>query len=63
MDFSRIFIFEPPDFLADFVAGFFSFLWVKVPRKILQAKYPAKSSKIYTVRVKIITGSLVTLEN
>ena len=36
MDFSRIFIFEPPDFFADFLAGFFSFLWEKVPRKILQ---------------------------
>ena len=36
-DFSRIFIFEPPDFFADFLAGFFSsFLWEKVPRKILQ---------------------------
>ena len=34
----RIFIFEPPDFFADFVAGFFSsFLWEKVPRKILSS--------------------------
>ena len=36
-DFSRIFIFEPPDFFADFLAGFFLLiLWEKVPRKILQ---------------------------
>ena len=36
-DFSRIFIFGPPDFFVDFVAGFFSsFSREKVPRKILQ---------------------------
>ena len=36
-DFSRIFIFQPPDFFADFVAGLFLLvLWEKVPRKILQ---------------------------
>ena len=36
-DFSRIFIFEPPDFFADFLAGFFLLIFVgKVPRKILQ---------------------------
>ena len=36
-DFSRIFIFGPPDFFADFLADFFSsLLWEKVPRKILQ---------------------------
>ena len=36
-DVSRIFIVEPLDFFADFVAGFFSsFLWEQVPRKILQ---------------------------
>ena len=36
-DFSRIFIFEPPDFFADFVAGFFLLIFVgKEPRKILQ---------------------------
>ena len=36
-DFSRIFIFEPPDFFADFLAGFFLLIFVgeKVPRKIL----------------------------
>ena len=36
-DFSRIFIFGPPDFFADFLAGFFLLIFVgKVPRKILQ---------------------------
>ena len=36
-DFSRIFIFEPPDFFADFLAGFFLLILVgKVFRKILQ---------------------------
>ena len=36
-DFSRIFIFEPPDFFADFVAGFcFSSSWGKSAEKILQ---------------------------
>ena len=37
-DYSRIFIFGPPDFSADFLAGFFSphFCGKKVPRKILQ---------------------------
>ena len=39
-DFSWIFIFEPPDFVADSVAGFFSsFLCEKVPRKILQENH------------------------
>ena len=28
MDFSRIFIFGPPDFFADFVAGFFLLIFV-----------------------------------
>ena len=33
-DFSRIFIFEPPDFFADFLAGFFLLIFVgKVPGK------------------------------
>ena len=38
MDFSQIFIFEPPDFFADFLAGFFLLIFVgeKVPRKILE---------------------------
>ena len=45
-DFSRIFIFEPPDFFADFVAGFFLLIFAgkkcpkkssrKIPGKILQ---------------------------
>ena len=36
-DFSRIFIFGPPDFFSDFLAGFFLLIFVgKVPRKILQ---------------------------
>ena len=35
--FSRIFIFGPPDFFADLIAGFFLLIFVgKVPRKILQ---------------------------
>ena len=46
-DFLWILIFGPPDFLADFFAGFFpSFLWGKVPRKSL-----AKSSKFYTTKI------------
>ena len=36
-DFSRIYIFGPPDFFADFVDGFFLLIFVgKVHRKILQ---------------------------
>ena len=36
-DFSRIFILEPPDFFADFLAGLFLLiLWEEVPRNILQ---------------------------
>ena len=48
-DFSRIFIFEPPDFFADLVAGFFLLIFVgksaqknppgKIPGKILQNLY------------------------
>ena len=48
-DFSRIFIFGPPDFFADFVAGFFLLIFVgkkcpekssrKIPGKILQNLY------------------------
>ena len=44
-DFLRIFIFEPPDFFADFLAGFFfffsSFLWEKCPEKSSR-KIPGK---------------------
>ena len=48
-DFSRIFIFRPPDFFADFVAGFFLLIFAgkkwpkkssrKIPGKILQKLY------------------------
>ena len=48
-DFSRIFIFGPPDFFADFLAGFFLLIFVgksaqknppgKSPQKILQYLY------------------------
>ena len=56
-DFSRIFIFEPSDFPRILSPDFLSsFLWEKVPRKILQeknppGKSPAKSSKIYTTKI------------
>ena len=49
MDFSRLFIFEPPDFFADFLVGFFLLIFVgkkcpeksskKIPGKILQNLY------------------------
>ena len=42
-DFSRIFIFGPPDFFTEVLAGFFLLVFVgKVPRKILQKKIPGK---------------------
>ena len=41
--FSRIFIFGPPDF---FTAFFSSFLWAKVPRKVLQENPPGKPRQI-----------------
>ena len=45
-------VFGRTDFFADFVAGFFSsFLWGKVPRKILQENPRQKSSKIYTTKI------------
>ena len=51
-DFSRIFIFEPPDFFADFLAGFFLLIFVgKSARKNPPGKSPAKSSKIYTTKI------------
>ena len=51
-DFSRIFIFEPPDFFADFLAGFFLLIFVgKSAQKNPPGKSPAKSSKIYTTKV------------
>ena len=50
-DFSRIFIFEPPHFFADFLAGFFShFCGKKCPEKSSR-KIPGKSSKIYTTKI------------
>ena len=49
---SQFFLLEPPDFLADFVAGtFFSFLWERVHRKNPPGNSPAKSSKIYTTKI------------
>ena len=50
-DFSRIFIFEPPDFFADFLAGFFLLIFVgKRAQKNPPRKSPGKSSKIYTTK-------------
>ena len=51
-DFSRIFIFGPPDFFADFVAGFFLLIIVgKSAQKNPPGKSPQKSSKIYTTNI------------
>ena len=51
-DFSRIFIFGPPVFFADFVAGFFLLIFVgKSAQKNPPGKIPAKSSKIYTTKI------------
>ena len=51
-DFSRIFIFEPPDFFADFLAGFFSpHFCGKSAQKNPPGKSPRKSSKIYTTKI------------
>ena len=51
-DFSRIFIFVPLDFCADFVAGFFLLIFVgKSAQKNPPRKSPAKSSKIYTTKI------------
>ena len=51
-DFSRIFIFWPPDFLRIVSPDFLSsFLWEKVPKKNPPRKSPAKSSKIYTTKI------------
>ena len=51
-DFSRIFIFGPPDFFVDFVAGFFLLIFVgKSGQKNPPGKSPAKSSKIYTTKI------------
>ena len=51
-DLSRIFIFEPPDFFADFLAGFFLLIFVgKSAQKNPPGKSPGKSSKIYTTKI------------
>ena len=51
-DFSRIFIFGPPDFFADFLAGFFLLIFVgKSAQKNPPGKSPGKSSKIYTTKI------------
>ena len=51
-DFSRIFNFEPPDFVADFLAGFFLLIFVgKSAQKNPPGKSPRKSSKIYTTKI------------
>ena len=51
-DFSRIFIFEPPDFFADFLAGFFLLIFVgKSAQKNPPGKSLAKSSKTYTTKI------------
>ena len=51
-DFSRILIFGPPDFFADFVAGFFLLIFVgKSAQKNPPGKSPAKSSKICTTKI------------
>ena len=51
-DFSWIFIFEPPDFFADFLAGFFLLIFVgKSAQKNPPRKSPGKSSKIYTTKI------------
>ena len=51
-DFLRIFIFEPPDFFADFLAGFFLLIFVgKSAQKNPPRKSPGKSSKIYTTKI------------
>ena len=51
-DFSRIFIFEPPDFFADFLAGFFLLIFVgKSAQKNPPGKSPGKSSNIFTTKI------------
>ena len=50
--FSRIFIFEPPNFFADFLAGFFLLTFVgKSAQKNPPGKSPGKSSKIHTTKI------------
>ena len=50
-DFLRIFIFEPPDFVADFLAGFFLIFVGKSAQKNPPGKCPGKSSKFYTTKI------------
>ena len=51
MDFSRIFVFEPPDFFAGFLAGLFLLIFVgKSAQKNPPGKSPGKSSKIYATK-------------
>ena len=51
-DFSRISIFEAPDFFADFLAGFFLLIFVgKSAQKNPPGKSPGKSSKIFTTKI------------
>ena len=46
------FIFEPPDFFADFVAGFFLLIFVgKSAQQNPPGKSPTKSSKFYTTKI------------
>ena len=51
-DFLRIFMFQPPNFFPDFLAGFFLLIFVgKSAQKNPPGKSPAKSSKIYTTKI------------
>ena len=51
-DVSRIFIFEPPDFFADFLGGFILLIFVgKSAQKNPPGKSPGKSSKFYTTKI------------
>ena len=51
-DFSRILIFAPPDFVADFAAGCFLLIFVgKSAQKNPPGKSPTKSSKFYTAKI------------
>ena len=68
MDFSQIFIFEPPDFFVDFLAGFFLLIFVgkkcpekasrKIPGKILQILYNKNPSDTF---LQIGRGKNITL--
>ena len=50
-DFSRIFLFVPPDFFADFLAGFFLIFAGKSAQINSLEKSPGKSSKMYTTKI------------